>query len=296
MDWPRARAILLVAFTVVNLILAYSIWAPSEVFSGLSEPPHLRTVDQVRARLLDSQLILPQSVTVPRTPGSMHFLHVEYRPTPDLLEWPSESFGNPTPYIGRLDPAVLERLKPTLDPATQAVIYHPNGTGSAAHEVRLDNRTQVHQVAEEYLRQSLLLPPGAYFDSVRSLAEGERAEVEFVPHFDGYPVFSGYVRTEVSGRGIETVSRFWVQPVGYTDAAPKSVRPATEALLRLAGRLTGKKKRTIVDIQLGYYAGRELISTQTDAIKGWDTVPVWRISLDSGEVYYINAFNGEWES
>ncbi|HWI53914.1 MAG TPA: hypothetical protein VNT01_17380, partial [Symbiobacteriaceae bacterium] len=119
---------------------------------------------------------------------------------------------------------------------------------------------------------------------------------EYVPFFGGLPVYSGYVRAELSAHGVEKVTRFWVVPRNYTGAPAKQVRPPREALLRLAGRLASTKTRTVTDIQLGYYAGRTLSLAQSDEVHGWDTVPVWRITLDGGDTYYINAFNGEWES
>lgn len=279
MDWPKARAILLAAFTAVNLILAYFIWGPSGVLPGVTDATHQQVVEQVRSTLAERGIILPSSVTVPRTPGPLRFIYVEYRPTP-------------------ADSTARVELSGGVDPETQAMVYQLDAIGSAARELKLENRHQVQQAVEEYLRFQRLLPEGAVLSSVLPQADMGYLVVEFVPSFDGYPVFSGYVKAEVTTRGIEAVKQLWVQPRGYTDAPAKAVRPATEALLRLAGRLqpTGSHPLTIDQVELGYYANRSLTVAQPDEVNGWDTVPVWRISLDTGEVYYINAFNGEWES
>ncbi|MDB4894116.1 MAG: hypothetical protein JWN15_378 [Firmicutes bacterium] len=301
MDWAKARAVLLIAFTVVNLMLAYFIWGPSAVLPGVSEASPQQVVDQVRATLAERSITLPTTVTVPRTPGPMRFLHVEYHPTPRFTQWPAElSDGNGAP-VGTSGPRGAEgvqALKPTIDKETQAIVYQPAASGPAARDVKLDNPHQVQQVTDDYLRQEALLPAGAVFSDMLPQGDTGRLTVEYVPMFDGYPVFSGYVRADVSARGIETVRQLWVQPGAYTEAPPKAVRPAPEALLRLAGRLqnSGSKRLVIREIKLGYYANRSLTVTQADGVNGWDTVPVWRISLDTGEVYYINAFNGEWES
>lgn len=293
MDWPKARAILLVAFMVVNLVLGYSIWGPTETPSGVAGTPNL---DQVRARLAEGSLVLPPSVDLPRVPDAMQFLHVEYRSTPDFLASPSEESGTASH-----DPSIPGSLGDirslfTLDPDTQAYVYRPEATGSAAREVNLDNPNQVQQAAEAYLQQMSLLPDNVAVTGAYARPESDTAVVEFVPRFGGHLVFSGYIRVEVSSRGIESVSILWVEPRGYTSAPPKAIRPVGEALLRLAGRLAGEQTKAVTEIKLGYYAGRTLTATQAGSIQGWDTVPVWRIRLDSGEVYYINAFNGEWES
>jgi hypothetical protein len=299
-DWPKARGILLAAFTAVNLILAYFIWGPSAVLPGMTEASHQQVVDQVRVTLAERGITLPDSVTVPSAPGPMRFLHVEYRPTPRFSQWPAEFSGvngAPVGMTGARGTEGVQGMRPQIDKESQAIFYRPEAMGAAAHDVKLDNRRQVQQVAEEYLRRQMLMPPGAVFSGMFA-PEAGKVTVEYVPMFDRYPVFSGYVRAEVSPHGIETVRQLWVSPSGYTAAPPKAVRPASEALLRLAGRLqnAGTKRLAIREIQLGYYANRSLTVTQPDGVNGWDTVPVWRISLDSGEVYYVNAFNGEWES
>ncbi|MFZ5823742.1 MAG: two-component system regulatory protein YycI [Bacillota bacterium] len=186
--------------------------------------------------------------------------------------------------------------EPTLDPETQVIIYRPQATGPAAREVKLDSRIDVREAAEEYLRYQLLMPESGFLSGVFPREQGMM--VEFVPYYQGIPVYSGYVRVDVSARGIEEVRQFWVRPAGYKEMQPKAVRPAAEALLRLAGHLerTGQRTRTIVEVRLGYYSGPSLTVPVAEGISAWDTVPVWRITLDNGLVYYINAFNLELES
>jgi len=297
LDWPRARSILLVAFTIVNLVLAYSLWGP-DTTPALAEPSGRVQVEQIRARLSERGIILPTGVLLPPTPEPMRFLRVEYRPDLNLERSDDESYHRlaPTP----LRPFGFDGLgtspEPTLDPDTQAVIYRPEATGRAAQPVDMENEAEVRQVAEDYLEDEQLMPDDAYPTGI--IFRGETALVEFVPLFEGTPVFSGYTRVEVSKRGIETITQFWVRPRGYKDAPPKAVRTAADALFRLAGHLerSGTSARTILDVRLGYYAGRSLTVPAPDAISSWETVPVWRIHLDNGAVYFVNAFNGELES
>lgn len=299
MDWTRARAILLIAFAVVNLILAYSLWSPESSLPALAEPSNRVQTEQLRARLSDRGLVLPPGVLIPSTPPPMRFLRVEYAPDLTFSQLQFESFRR------GLAPVEPQRQgfegssgnpEPTLDPETQVVIYRPRATGPAARDVKLDSKTNVREVAEEYLRYQLLMPGNAFFSGVLPRENGMM--VEFVPYYQAIPVYSGYIRVDLSGRGIEEVRQFWVQPMGYKEMQPKAVRPAAEALLRLAGHLerTGERTRTIIDVRLGYYSGPSLTVPVAEGISAWDTVPVWRITLDNGMVYYINAFNGELES
>lgn len=299
MDWTRARAILMLAFTLVNLILAYSLWGPESSLPALAEPSNRVQTEQLRARLSYRGLVLPPGVLIPSTPPPMRFLRVEYRPDLTFPQFHDESFGR------RLPPVEPQRTgfdgtsgnaEPTLDPGTRAIIYRPKATGPAAREVKLDDKTQVRQVAEDYLRYQLIMPDLAYLSGVFPRENGMM--VEFVPRYQGIPVYSGFIRVDLSERGIEQVVQFWAEPVGYKEMQPKAVRPAAEALLRLAGHLerAGERTRTIIDVRLGYYSGPSVTVPVADGISAWDTVPVWRITLDNGLVYYINAFNSELES
>lgn len=299
MDWPKARVILLAAFTVVNFILAYSVWGPTGVF-GQGATPHQEQVQQVRATLLERGFEL--QAAVPRTPGPLSFLRVEYSPT---LEFPhpySEPSGRDMAQYAIIEPRAFDRwtshLEPSVDIQTQAILYYPRATGTAAGPLDLTDRSSLVLTAREYLRGEQLLPAGAQFTGVFAKGDSENLLVEYVPVYQGYPVYSGFVRAEVSSRGIETVTHFWVRPQGFQGGAAKAVRPAAEVLLRLAGHLerTNSQRRTITEISLGFYAGRSLTALQSGVINGWDTVPVWRIGLDNGEVFFINAFNGELES
>jgi len=296
-DWPRARGILLIAFLLVNLILAYSVWGPTGLLPDLVGSQSRQQTVQVRARLSERGFDL--AVGIPPTPGPMRFLRVEYRPTLEFPRTLIEPSGRPLPDAQPLAfDGAADHPIPTIEKDTQAVIYRPNGKGMAELAVRLDHSSEVDQDVLRYLRAQQILPGGTQFISSVFPKPGGGVVVEYNPMFDAYPVFSGFVRADVSPRGIETVTKLWVQPKQYKDTPSKAVRPAAEAVLRLAGHLerTTSTRRTITDIRLGYYAGRALTALQSDVINGWDTVPVWRISLDTGEVYFINAFNGELES
>ncbi|HWI53595.1 MAG TPA: hypothetical protein VNT01_15765, partial [Symbiobacteriaceae bacterium] len=166
MDWSRARTILLAAFTVVNLILAYSVWGPTGLFPYPDETPQGQTMEQLRETLFNRKLVLPANVSLPRTPEPMKFLRVELLPAPDLIKWAFEVSGMTTAPGPREDTFLAESLRPTVDPVTHATDYFPGATGLAAHEVKLDSREQVTRVAEDYLRVMSLLPPGAHFSGI----------------------------------------------------------------------------------------------------------------------------------
>ncbi|MBP2019468.1 hypothetical protein J2Z79_002907 [Symbiobacterium terraclitae] len=286
MDWTRARAILLVAFTVVNLLLAFSLWGPKGDLAT-AEPTARWQLVQLQDRLDERGLLLPSGIALPATPGPMYFLRVEFRPHPGKrvhASEPSEGIVSASDVRYRHDPSTRETVFEPVDPRSTPA---PD----------LADRLALRAAAEQYLRSHGLLPAGAQLSGVFRRESGG-AMVEYVPVYDGLPVYSGYVRVYFSERGVVRVVQHWVEPVGFKEGAPKAVRPAAEALLRLAGHLEQESKhvRTIVDVRLGYYSGPSVTVSAAGEISAWETVPVWRITLDNGLVYYVNAFNGELES
>lgn len=284
MDWPRARAILLVAFTLINGLLAYAVWGPSVTGNtavGRGNPGHIQTV---RARL--GELGLDLAVAIPQSPSLMpQFLRVEYDTTPEALLPGNESIGRPV--VGQPGGGGLQAER-----ATGVRLLDLQAQGTAAREVRLDNKQAVRQAAEDYLRVEGLYRPDSRFTRTYPAGDG-LVGVEYIQVFQGVPVFSGYCRVVISRFGVETVEERWARPLSFR-GEQKAVLAPTEALLRVAGHVGGTSGRTFTEIELGYYAGRPLGGAEGSAYAE-DVVPVWRIALDTGDLFYINAFTGELE-
>lgn len=279
MDWARARLILLVAFTAVNLSLAYLIWGESA--RGLIADHGSSRVerDQLRVSLLQRGVELDSSVVLPPTPQPMRFLRVVHQPAalpPDLI----------------LNGAGL-----SVDSQSGLIGFQPGAKGAAARELKLENRGSVTQFAQEYGRSINLLPPEAQVSGIYPLDSG-MLRVEFSPIFNGLPVFAGFVYIDLSPRGVETITRFWVIPEGLKEGTAKAVRPAQEALLRVADQLEATKatERRVMEVRLGFYAVPATVGSPTSNVRAWDTVPVWQVRLADGHRYYVNAFNGQLEN
>lgn len=279
MDWARARVILLVAFTAVNLSLSYLLWGESA--RGLIAAHGSSRVerDQLRVDLLQLGVELDPSVVIPPTPQPMRFLRVVHQPAtlpPDLI----------------LNGAGL-----SVNSQSGLIGFTPGAKGAAARELKLENRAAVTQFAQEYGRSINLLPPEAQVTGTYLLDSG-MLRVEFSPVFNGLPVFAGFVLIDLSPRGVETISRFWVVPEGLKEGTAKAVRPAQEALLRVADEVQATKasERRVVEVRLGYYAVPATVGSPTSLVRAWDTVPVWQIRMADGRKYHVNAFNGQLES
>lgn len=279
MDWARARLILLVAFTAVNLSLAYLLWGGAARGLMADHATSRGERDRVQIELATRGVQLDPAVIIPPTPQPMSFLRVFHQPatlTTDTIE------GSPV----------------SVDSQTGMLTVRPSGKGAAGRELKLENLNQAQQFATEYGRSVNLLPPEAQVSGMYIQPRSGFLRVEYTPVWNGLPVFAGYVWIDLSTRGVETITRFWVTPEGPKEAATKAVRPAQEALMRVADQLqsTGATDRKITEVRLGYYAGPAIAGAPSSLIRAWDTVPVWQVRVGETQVYYVNAFNGQLES
>ena len=188
MDWTRARAILLAAFAVVNLILAYSLWGPKGEMDP-SEPTARSQLVQLRARLDERGLLLPSGVTVPTTPAPMRFLRVEFR------QDPTKSGSSGEVSEGAADGA---GLRARYDAGTRETVLVPVNRDEQT-PVDLSDRVALREAAEDFLREHGLLPAEVQLSGIFLREDG--AMVEFVPAFEGLPVFSGYLPRLPLGAG-----------------------------------------------------------------------------------------------
>lgn len=279
MDWARARVILLVAFTAVNLSLAYLLWGESARGLIADHGGSRVELDQLRVDLLQRGVELDPSVVLPPTPQPMRFLRVVHQPAtlpPDLI---------------------LNGAGFSVDSQSGLIGFQPGAKGPAARELKLENRGTVTQFAQEYGHSINLLPPEAQMTGIYPLESG-MLRVEYAPIFNGSPVFAGFVWIDLSPRGVEAISRFWVIPEGLKEGTAKAVRPAQEALLRVADELQANKasERRVIEVRLGYYAVPATVGSPTSLVRAWDTVPVWQVRMADGRRYHVNAFNGQLES
>lgn len=270
--------ILLVAFMAVNLSLAYLIWGESARGLLVNRGSTRQELDQLRTSLLQRGVELDPGVVLPPTPQPMRFLRVV-----------QQSVAIP--------PELILQGAVSTDTQTGQVTFKPAAEGAAMRELKFENRNSVTLFAQEYGRWTNLLPPEAQVSGIYPQESGN-LRIEFTPVFSGHPVFSGYVWIELSPKGVEAITRFWVIPEGLKEGTAKAVRPAQEALLRVADQLqlTKTDERRVVEVRMGYYADPVTAGAATSQVRSWDTVPVWQVRMSDGERYYVNAFNGQLET
>lgn len=324
MDWNRARAILLVTFTVINLGLAYLLFGPGFTASapGFTDRWQLR---EVRAQLAAQGLQLVADL--PRQDARLPFLRIA-APAPATTQQLIALFNR---ILVERGPGRVVGTVTARDDGTVAFLAGaPMGS-----RIRMESHSAVRDAADAFLFQVGLFEV-ADLRWARTYDRGSgRALVEYVPYYGGRPVFAGSVAVGVTSGGIHDVTVFLPLVEGFR-GEPRAVLPAAEASLRLAGHVRAMRleraaaaapatqrpavpgpmmpfqpvlddpryltpreempaaprvpdELKLVQVELGYFA------TPTPGARSWDTVPVWRFVTETAGVFYVNAFTGELE-
>ena len=109
--------------------------------------------------------------------------------------------------------------------------------------------------------------------------------INFRQEYEGLPLFAGYLQILMRGVTPAALYFYRLEPVGLAEQIREIIPPST-ALLRFTETYREKNEKAgIIEFSLGFY------SQEYDAER-WEIPPVWRIRLDNGEIYYINAFTG----
>lgn len=292
MDWPRARAILLVSFTVLNVVLILFLWVPGVGAWGAlqpNSPEHMREV-QARLKEVGAELRAP----LPEAGSVVPLLRVSrtLAPVANLgpitghPAWLSEGERTSAWQPGMITPRDGHAwMAPQLE-ADGTADYPLYALGQAGRPLDLNDESRTQTTVAQVLTDIGLLPAGAKYRRTYHTDRG--LAVEFTQMATAAPLFSGQVTAYVSSRGVEDVHYFWVS-IDSARGERKNVIPPSQALLLVAGQLggqTGQEHAVFTRIEMGYSG------THPADAQSWDVVPVWRIDLQSGASYYVDGFTG----
>jgi len=145
---------------------------------------------------------------------------------------------------------------------------------------------KAYEEAEKFIRENGWLKKDTIYWDTRKEEQGYK--VIFKQKYkNGFLEYS-YMECVVTPSGITFFDKLWLKPLS-TGESKKEIIPATNALLKLMGRVEGMKKPVIIrDIALGYwfdpgYMGFENAESGT-------AVPAWRFVLENGETIFIDAY------
>ena len=157
--------------------------------------------------------------------------------------------------------------------------------GSKVQNSNSGSREEIIQSAQERI-EGISFMKNFIYDYVQ---EGQKGPVlNFRQEYDSFPLYAGYLQLFMHGHKPEECYLYCLEPIGFAEQKREAIPPSTALLRLIEAYKGGVRQARIIDFSLGYY------SQEYDAER-WEIPPVWRIRLDNGEVYYINAFTGNLE-
>lgn len=287
MNLGRAKTALIFAFLGLNLFLAYCLFWPdlSRFSTALVSREELR---QVEAELARNNFILEASLARPVQKSAF----ITVAPSAKELNRLRLLFSGDAFSI-TVDEAGVQVCRSLGKTAR----IHPGGLVQVAYTAAFPfpgiaaglSDSGIIAAVEQFLKKEDLLPDQGEFDCLERHGGGDLT-VRFYRNDNGQLLFSSYCSATIREGRIQAVDIFWLDLVEWSQERSVEVVSAAEAVCSVAREIgPGLQPRRIIEADLGFYS-------QEYNAERWEVPPVWRIRLDGGETYYINAFTGNQET
>ena|GEM_PF-451349 len=300
MNLSRAKTVLILSFLILNIFLAYQLWQ-DRGHGGFASFGQQEESMRLELAMQNAGLSMP--INLPKGARSLAYMLVEPR------------VSNPMELIGEL----WEVLEGAKTPLPSVVSTEDEGSGGETETEELfadyffgkhrlnfrqngifslyldysirakEGRDGVDNTEEEIQEIMALISRLSFLDgSVMdySLSEGKGTSVFLRQEYQNYPLYTRHAYAFAPAVGETLMIRFFrLDILGFAEQEREIISPTT-ALLRFLERYEGYDgPMSILEFSLGYY-------TQEYDAQRWEIPPVWRIRLNNGELYYINAFTG----
>lgn len=278
MDWEKTLNIFLIAFLLLNVVLAAQLW----IIPVLFDPANRVSQEQVDAaleKLGQSQITV--AVQVPRKLTRLQALAVGSLPldkdqTAQLLlgaGWAKSVAGAAVEYRS--------------DRGT--VVFHVDGRISYERAMLplkgVTSDAKARKAAADFLGATLGLPADADKGKVFPRPDGMR-DIVYSQSWQRKDMdISQIIITVDGGCQVVAMDYYWVEILGFVGEKLLTL-PATTALTVVASSLP--ERSTISILKLSWYRAPTLANQ-------WQVSPVWVVGTVEGNRYYINAHTGVFE-
>jgi len=280
MDWARAKTILIVAFIITNIFLAYNVWETKH-YGHRSERISSESIHEVVSILGQRGILI--SAPIPKDLYTNEILTVEYMEinTDELLESIYGRKGVNAIVQGdssrHSENGIIVEVKNNRE-----IFYNNlnlrNGTGGSLTE------QQALEAAEDFLRKHNLYKETMVIDSITKTDGGY--SLAYDQQYKDKLLEVSIVEMEITPGGVRSMHMLWLNPV-KVESSRKKISHAVDALIKVASRKDVQERAPVeIDsIRLVHYYDWE-------AAREGEAFPAWRISVN-GEEYYVNALSGQ---
>ncbi|MCF6096297.1 two-component system regulatory protein YycI [Thermovorax subterraneus] len=281
MDWRKAIGILTVSFFVLNIVLIINLFMKTLPEQGLNlgegKEQAIRNYLESRGIKLATQL--------PAKWAPLPFLEVgrESLKTEELIKI--------------FLPGKIEKVEDIEDgkkyiSGGRRLIFTESGSVIFENDEKTENigdldETKAVEIAERFIKVHGGLPEDASLNYVKYNPEIGGYEVEYIGNYKGFFIANRYIRLSITPHGVVKFQRSFLKPVAFKGKRRQVIPPLT-AVLKVDAERKNNTPMIVKKVEQGFYS-------QFYNAERWLAAPVWKVELNNGEVYYVNAYTGELE-
>jgi regulatory protein YycI of two-component signal transduction system YycFG len=244
MDWRGVKSLLIIAFLLLNLLLAYQLWMDELNLNKFQENAEQREVLKRLAAVKEIQL----GTTIPEQSPNLSEITVQ------IIEENEQAMSNPIILIEPIEITLIEDSR-TLKARLKQQI-------AKIEEYELDPYALPEESGKIIMNQLFNKTP-MFRIQLELVIEGNQIVAYQIRNANVLEVKSEV--NELSSQGEQILSAYM------------ALNSLVETYL--------PQGSTVADIRLGYYG--PLFASETQVL-----APYWRVTLATGEAYYVHAING----
>src|SRR5690554_4646587 len=207
MDWARAKTILITAFIITNIFLAYNVWQ-TKYYGYHSERISDRSISQVVAILQEKGIQV--NASVPKDIYVDGILTVEYMEI-DTDKLFSAVFGDSNTYPAPRDDSVkfMEGGK-ILEVKNNNEIFYNN---LDLRNMAMNGLTEQEavKIGENFLKEYNLYKDTMTVDSIQPIENGYY--LSYAQQYKNKPLEVSVVELEITSGGVYSMHMLWLDPV-----------------------------------------------------------------------------------
>lgn len=289
MDWSKAKNILIIAFIVTNILLVFHL-GRDVYFGGDIQIISDKYIQAVENHLNENGIKVKGEL--PKEILSMPVLMVKYKSVePELIA--KQLLGDS---YKRTAEGVYEAKDKILIVQGNKKITFKNFTSEAADYV-LDE-AEAEKIASAFLKEHglydhNLVMEQVYYGVVREFDDAPLYKLVYHQTYNGKFLGESYVNVYVNYRGVVGMESLLLETESNLESKKKII-PATEAVLRKMNDIIKDNQGEILitNIEVGYYFNpAEIQDTDWEDIESGTAFPSWRIVLQNGKTYYVEALD-----
>ncbi|WP_352420462.1 hypothetical protein [Proteiniborus sp.] len=278
MDWSKAKNILIIAFIITNIFLAYVL-----INSRTSNVPMAGDdfIKDVKGFLLEKNIKV--AVDIPKDIPSLPPFRIKYEiyNSQNIANrflgknYSTETIKGNIYYINKNEKVTVVN--------SNEIIYENHNTDSIYNNLtskKAENLSREFIKDKGFLEEDYKLSIINYEDNIYY--------IEYTKVIDEFYFEKSYMRFTISSTGINKFERYWIDSAEQDESATMTVMSAPRALLKL---LTMEEAygKTIEEISICYYLDPEkhIGASDPSNTKGGKTTPAWRVIFDDGTKIFL---------